>query len=299
MPIDPLSPTAVRVDEGGPVVFVITRGDSVGGAQIHVRDLASRLRAEGEAVLVLLGSSGPFTDDLDQRDVPWRICPGLARSINPVRDIRAVREVHRILLRVRPRLVSTHTAKAGLVGRLAACWTSTPVVFTAHGWQFTPGIPPAQRLFVYGLELFLSRLPVPQRVITVSQFDQRLARRSAAVPPGRLRLVYNGLPGTGVVDRPARREPPSGEAPIPARSPRLIMIARFQAQKDHETLLRALAEIPGSWELFLVGEEGPLSKRVQELAIELGFGRRWNAEAGTAAEKRRVVAFLGHRGDIA
>lgn len=310
MPTDPLKSTSGRPGGRGPVVFIITRGDSVGGAQIHVRDLAARLHAEGEAVLVLLGSTGPFTDDLDQRNVPWRTCPGLARSIHPLRDIRAVREVHRMLLRVRPRLVSTHTAKAGLAGRLAACWAGVPVLFTVHGWQFAPGIPRLQRLLVYGLELVLSRLPGPQRVITVSRFDLRLARRSGAVPLRRLRLVYNGLPeiGPGNSVTPVREH--IAATPPPHRPPRLIMIARFQAQKDHATLLRALAEAPGPWELLLAGEEGPLSKHVQDLAEEMGFEKRWAAGRDTVAGEATdgpparapangAVAFLGHRSDIA
>lgn len=258
------------------VVFVITRGDSVGGAQIHVRDLATQMGNDGFSVLVLVGNTGAFTEDLTQRGVRWCVCEGLARSINPLRDIRAIRIIHRALLREQPHLVSTHTAKAGLVGRIAAAWTGVPVVFTAHGWQFSPGIPVLQRALVYGLELLLSRLPVASRVITVSGFDYRLARRTAAVPGRTLRLVYNGLPDLSVSPEPAQAHPV-----------RLTMVARFQAQKDHATLLYALARVDRSvsWQLDLVGEPGPTSESARELVRKLG-------QSGN-------VTFSGHRSDVA
>ncbi|TVQ38235.1 MAG: glycosyltransferase family 1 protein [Spirochaetaceae bacterium] len=330
------------------VAFVITRGDSIGGAQIHVRDLSSRLRADGATVLVLVGTSGPFTEDLDARGVRWRICPGLARSINPLRDLQAVREVHRVLLIERPQLVSTHTAKAGMVGRLAACWSGIPALFTVHGWQFAPGIPRAQRALVYVLELLLSRLPDSRsRVITVSRYDYRLARGSAAVPPRRLRLVYNGLPvinpnTNSHADADADANPntdaltagsPAAEPgspdglPKPTRVPVLTMVARFQSQKDHRTLLHAVADLAGPWRLRLVGEEGPTATAARTLAASLGLLQPSRVHApdddpaaappgpgrpphpglspGPRAEKLpmpaadRRVEFLGHRRDIA
>lgn len=298
-PSDPHA--AASSDPPRKVAFVITRGDSIGGAQIHVRDLAAHLRAQGVDVVVCVGSTGPFTEDLDRLGVRRRLCPELARSMNPVRDLKAVRELHRALLVERPDLLSAHTAKAGLVGRLAAAWAGIPAIFTAHGWQFAPGIALRQRAIVYCLELLLSRLPASARrrgggagrVITVSRFDHRLARRTAAVPASRLHLVYNGLPD---VPLDARRPGPAYHAADRA-IPRIIMTARFQEQKDHATLLRAMRDVPGVWHLLLVGEEGPLAQRIRDLAADLGFSCGAGGPESPAQPCR--VDFLGHRRDVA
>jgi len=48
------------------------------------------------------------------------------------------------LRKLKPDIVSTHTAKAGMVGRIGAFFSGIPSIFTAHGWQFADGIPEKQ-----------------------------------------------------------------------------------------------------------------------------------------------------------
>jgi hypothetical protein len=66
------------------------------------------------------------------------------------------------------------------------------------------------------------------------KFDRQLALQARIVPEERLVTVYNGVPDVA----PDLRSRP-GRTPV-----RLIMVARFAPQKDHITLLRALAGLP-------------------------------------------------------
>src|SRR5690349_1077317 len=113
------------------VLFVITRGDSIGGGQIHVRDLARALQSRGVSVTVAAGSEGALQSELDASGISHIHIPGLQRSINPFSDLAAVGALRRHIRRLAPDLVSCHTAKAGLVGRLAAFLEGVPTVFTA------------------------------------------------------------------------------------------------------------------------------------------------------------------------
>ncbi len=287
-PDTPAAHTSQALPTPRRIAFVVTRGDTPGGAQTHVRDLAARLQADGVEVRVFTGATGIFTDELAERGVPFTLIPNLRREISPAADLRAVAALASRLRRFAPDLVSTHTAKAGMVGRVAARLIGAPVVFTAHGWQFAPGIPPLQRAVVYATELVLSRLSAA--VITVSRFDLRLARRSAAAPPRRLHLVRNGLPDAAPAPPPAAARPPAAaERPL-----RLVMVARFQEQKDHTTLIHAVHALRTLYptpprplpnlQLQLVGD-GPLLQACRSLAEELNVGDQ--------------IAFLGERGDVA
>jgi glycosyltransferase involved in cell wall biosynthesis len=59
----------------------------------------------------------------------------LGRSINPIADYKAHKELKKIVARIKPNLIHTHTFKAGLIGRISNL--GVPVVHTFHGHLFT------------------------------------------------------------------------------------------------------------------------------------------------------------------
>lgn len=254
------------------IAFLVTRGDSIGGAQIHVRDLSRALTQSQVEVLVLTGTSGDLTRELDASGIPWKLVRGLQRSINPFKDLAAIFEVAGLLKKYKPELLSCHTAKSGFVGRWAAFLAGVPSLFTAHGWQFAEGINSLQRQIVLAVEKVTSW--ISPRVITVSQYDYDLAVKYKVVPKEKLRLIHNGMPGI-----PGYEKGKSSQHPV-----KLIMIARFQEQKDHRTLLQALKGLEDlPWVLDLVGD-GPLLTEIQDLSAQLGLDSR--------------VHFLGQRMDV-
>lgn len=254
------------------IAYIITKASPIGGAQIHVRDLAAKLAAQGHAPTVITSGSGTFIDDLRALGIPVILLAHLTAPIRPVDDLRALRELHTTLAGLRPDLIAAHSSKAGILARLAARRLRVPVVFTVHGWAFTPGVPPLEAALYRRVERLVG--PLANRIITVSEYDRRLGLEARIAPPDRLVTVHNGMPD---VAPPLRADP--------VRSPvRLVMVARYGPQKDHPTLLRALASLrQHPWELDLIGD-GPLMTQTEALARELGLNGR--------------VRFLGQRNDV-
>ena len=58
------------------------------------------------------------------------------RALNPVKDIKAVMQAIKIIKKEKPDLVHCHSAKGGVIGRFAAFFTGTKVVYTAHAFSF-------------------------------------------------------------------------------------------------------------------------------------------------------------------
>ncbi len=251
------------------ICFIITRGDSIGGAQIHVRDMAVALHNGGHRVMVLTGSSGDMTNQLDTAGIPWKQVPYLIRAIDPWKDFRAIFSVYTLLRRFKPELVSTHTAKAGMVGRIAAFLSGIPGIFTAHGWQFADGIPEKQARAVLVIEKMVA--PLCRKVITVSRYDFDLALKKKAVKKEKLITIHNGLPWRPVFSRPKFEFQNTSNRETPCR---LLMVARFQEQKDHATLFRALSGLKElNWHLELVGD-GPGMSKTRAMAYDLGLESR-------------------------
>jgi glycosyltransferase involved in cell wall biosynthesis len=255
------------------IAYIVTRSDLIGGAQVHVRDLASSLRSSGHETVVLTSGTGLFVDALHASGVETIPLRHLRAAISPVRDVQALGEIRSALKRVRPDLVSTHSSKAGILGRVAAGTLGLPVVFTAHGWAFTPGIPQREANLYRWIERLAA--PLATRIITVSEFDRRLAIARGVASAEKVTTVHNGMPD---IDPSLQADP--GRSPV-----RLAMIARFEPQKDHATLFRALAGLRHeSWHLDLIGD-GPLLPTAEAMAQGLGLDGR--------------VQFWGQRMDVA
>lgn len=254
------------------IAYVVTRAEPIGGVQIHVRDLALSLREQGHAPTVLVGGEGSFVDTLREAGVRVSILPHLTVPISPIRDALALREIHAALRELRPELVALHSSKAGILGRVAARRLGIPALLTAHGWNFTPGIPAIAAATYRQIERAAG--PLASRIITVSEFDRQLALEAGLAGEGRIVTVHNGIR-----DVPPQRRTRPDLTPV-----RLMMVARFEPQKDHATLLRALAPLrEHSWELDLIGD-GPLMGQTKSLATSLGIHER--------------VRFLGQRMDV-
>ena len=118
------------------IVHVLTRGDVLGGAQSHVRELSLELRSLGHDVTVITGAPGIFTDQLRQAGIPWLAGeePGSAGAATP-RCGGSGRSFGAPCAELKPDLVCAHTAKAGSLARAAARLHHIPSVFTPHGWS--------------------------------------------------------------------------------------------------------------------------------------------------------------------
>lgn len=253
---------------------MVTRSEPIGGAQVHVRDLASALLARGHEPVVLTGGGGPFVESLRQNGVKTFTLGSLVSPIRPLRDLRALAEIRSLLMTLAPDLLSTHSSKAGILGRLAGRALGIPVIFTAHGWAFTPGVPRLDARIYTWIERLAA--PLASKIITVSEFDRRLALARGIASGDKVVTIHNGMPDVGpeLLADPTR-------CPV-----RLAMVARFERQKDHATLLQALAGLRQEpWHLDLIGD-GPLLSEARAMSQKLGlvdriqfWGQRMDVDA--------------------
>jgi glycosyltransferase involved in cell wall biosynthesis len=122
------------------IVHVIARLN-VGGAALHVLQLAHEQSRRGHDVVVVAGTLAAgeksmeyVADDLEV--VLWKL-PVLQRELSLRADAAAIAALRRIIRERRPDVLHTHTAKAGATGRLAALIGGdarpAAIVHTYHG----------------------------------------------------------------------------------------------------------------------------------------------------------------------
>lgn len=253
------------------ILFIITRADTIGGAQVHVRDLAQFLVKQNHQVLVVTGVKGIYNEALNRAGIKSIACDHLANQADIFRDWQALSFMVKLICDWQPDLVSTHSSKAGIFGRLASKIASTPCLFTAHGWAFTEGVPQPKRFIYKTIEKLSESLA--DKIICVSEHDRNLAMQ-AGMNPQRVVTVHNGMP-----DIPSSLRSSQADSKLV----KVLMVARFDKQKDHPTLIKAFQGINGA-ELHLVGD-GAYLEDSKTLVKDLGIDKK--------------VKFWGFRDNIA
>ncbi len=257
--------------------MLIARSDVVAGTSVIMRDLCSGLEPYGITATAIVGGAGPYLSDLEAHGVRYRAIPSLGNPVSPSHDLKAAVQLRKILRKLDPDLLVCHGSKAGLLGRIVGRRMSIPVVYTAHGWKFAEGVPRRKKTVRLLVERTSSRL-LPSTVIDVCEHDRSLAIEHGVGDPSVHLLVRNGIPD---IDRAFRAEPAAGP-------PHIVMIARFTPQKDHVTLINALAGLTDrEWTAEMVGSGEELGS-CRAYALQLGLGDR----VGFSGEVTRPQDYL-------
>jgi glycosyltransferase involved in cell wall biosynthesis len=270
------------------VLRVIARMN-LGGPAHHVALLSRELDERGYETLLVTGRVGAGEEEHTELEgIRVRYVDTLGPEIRPLRDIRALFELVRVVRQYRPAIVETHTAKAGMLGRLAARLArQRPIVIhTYHGHVLRGYFGPLKTSVFRSIERGLAR--ISDRLIGVSSatVDELVALKVA--PREKFALVPLGLdldPFMAVgpdPDRSFREEIGAGPDEV-----LFTFTGRLVPIKRPELMLCSLARARAGGaavRVAIVGD-GLLRPQLEDLARSLGC-----ADA---------VDFLGYRRDLA
>src|SRR5437870_217255 len=138
---------------------------NMGGPALHVAYLTAGLRERGYDTTLVAGTLARGEDSMafvaEGLHVDVVSIPQLGREISPVRDLAATLRLAALIRRERPKILHTHTAKAGTVGRVAALLAGRArppiVVHTFHGHVLHGYFDPVRSRFFRLLERWLAR----------------------------------------------------------------------------------------------------------------------------------------------
>ena len=262
------------------VCHVITRLD-LGGAQENTLHTVRTLRSPYHASLVA-GPGGLLDDEARASDgIEVHFLPALVRPIRPWRDLRAVAGLARLLLRLRPDIVHTHSSKAGIVGRAAARVAGVGiVVHSIHGYGFHEGQPAWMRAALVGLER--AALPLTSHFIAVSRANLERGAALGIVDPRRATVIRSGVRieafRAAAHDRAAARAALAAAIGAPPAAPLVGMVACLKAQKAPLDFVAAAARVAAARPdaRFLIAGDGDMRSQVETRIADLGLGGRFH-----------------------
>jgi glycosyltransferase involved in cell wall biosynthesis len=278
------------------VARIITRLN-IGGPSIQAARLTTALDAHGFPTRLLHGRLGAGEGDMrylvpDSANVVF--VPTLCRPLAPLDDLRTLWRLYRQLADWQPRIVHTHMAKAGLLGRVAATLYNltqpraarTRIVHTYHGHVLEGYFSaPATRVFIV-LERLMAR--ATDRIVAISPaIRSELLDLYRVGRPDQYRVVSLGFdltPFAAVDER--TRAAARAALHIPSDVPVVGTVGRLTAIKQHTLFLDVVKELAAAHPrlVALVAGDGEEREALERHATAAGLADR--------------VRFLGWRRDL-
>lgn len=251
----------------------------VGGAEKHLLLLvAGQLQRGHEVSVGYLKGAGELAGAFAELGVEVHAPRGRQGGVRAL--LGESGGVVRWLAARRPDVLHSHLLKADALAAFAARRAGVPVLVSSK----------------HNDERALLRWPVSvvhgllaRRValtIALSDHVARFTARHGRVPVARIRRVYYGVDPAALAPRRSRAQV-RRELGLDEAARVLVCVGRLAPQKDHPTLLAALAELPSDVVLLIVGGDpfGDGEARLRAQAQRLGLGGR--------------ARFLGIRHDVA
>lgn len=284
------------------IVRVIARLN-VGGPARHVAWLTAATQKAGIESLLVAGLVPPGEDDMTyfatEQGVTPIIIPEMSREISPL-DILAVWKLFRLLLRERPDIVHTHTAKAGTVGRIAGWlyrWLTPATllghprpchfVHTYHGHIFHSYYGSFKTSLFLKIEKILAHMT--DRVVVISQRQYQeiheefgIGRKGqvAVIREGQFAIIPLGLDTDVFADWKKRRYAARQDLGVGETELVVGIVGRLTEIKNHALFLEMAARYKQTFGSgttgkqrvrFVVIGDGHLRPALEQLARSLGL----------------------------
>jgi glycosyltransferase involved in cell wall biosynthesis len=239
-----------------------------GGAESQVVRLATELKTRGWVVaIVCMVAPSAYLGQLESIGISVHDL-GMPRGLP---DPRAIWRLRSLIREFNPDIVHSHMVHANLLGRIVRLVCRFPaLICTVHNLRETSekGGPTWHKELLYRTTDFLADTTT---IICGAAFDRYL--RVSAVPPGRLKMIPNGVD--------MEYFSPSKERRLAARRSMgvenhfvWLAVGRLVEQKDYPNLLRALSLVgDGDW-LVLIAGSGPIAEDLQVECARLGLNGR-------------------------
>ena len=275
------------------IVHIITRL-ILGGAQENTLITCKLLAQRGHDVTLItgpaLGPEGELFNQTKGQGYSVVVLDRLRRAINPFNDIVSYFQIKRLLRRLQPDVVHTHSAKAGILGRFAAHSLRTKlrpktqdarakrpaIVHTIHGLAFHP----YQSKWVNRFYIAIEKSAAKRTDFFISVAD---AMTSQSITAGIGRdeqfvTAYSAIEEEDFLEpiseqrkKDFRQKYEIGEDAIV-----LITIARLFMLKGHKYIVESAKELSTQFDkvLWLFVGDGNLSDHFKEQVHQLGLAEK-------------------------
>jgi len=259
----------------------------LGGAQENTLITCKLLAQRGHDVTLItgpaIGPEGELFNQTKNQKYDVIVVPKLIRAICPLYDTISYFQIKRLLERLKPDIVHTHSAKAGILGRFAVYslkgkWDQNlpAVVHTIHGLAFHPYQSRWLNKFYIAIEKSAAK-----RTDSFISVADAMTEQAAAVGigrPERFITAYSAIEESDFLEpiSQERREEFRSKYGILKNAIVMVTIARLFMLKGHEYIIESAKQLSKQFDnaFWLFVGDGNLAESFKEQVRQLGLAEK-------------------------
>jgi len=256
---------------------------NVGGPAVLVADLMRNFDSQKVHSILLTGycdeSESDYLDEV-ARDVSAIRVPGLGRSVSPIKDLSALFVLVKEIRKFKPDVIHTHTAKAGVLGRIAGLIAAPRAkrVHTFHGHLLHGYFGSGKTKLVILVEKLLAHFTV--RLISIGNSVKSDLLEVGIGSEAKYEVIFPGLQSLQIHPKSEARQ-----------------LLGIESDKTYFVYIGRLAQIKRPDRLLDIARFLKVNYPDSHILIA-GAGELLDVTKSAAESEKLPVTFLGWRNDI-
>ena len=193
----------------------------------------------------------------------------MTRAIG-VNDLKAIREVRKLIKRYDPDIVYAHSSKAGAIARVADIGIKNYCLYNPHGWAFNMRCSVKKKAMYTAIEKLAA--PFCDRIICISDAEKQSALDKKICREDKLQVIFNGV-DIEAYENGVHGAVKRADLNIPEDAFVVGMVGRMSPQKAPDVFIKMSKlvkdKVPNAH--FIIVGNGNLEAEIRRYAEENGF----------------------------
>ncbi|MDN6280113.1 MAG: glycosyltransferase [Psychroflexus sp.] len=240
---------------------------SVGGVDVSLRLIVNNLDPNSFESIIVKGQVDTDEPFYDANNSPIKTYnSSIIRAIHPLKDLKAIKNLQKIVKSEEPDLIHAHSAKGGILGKSVGHFEKTPVLHTPQAYSFLSADSKIKKSVFLTIEKGFAKLN--NKILASSTSERNRAVNEVGYPTERALLFNNSI-------KPIKK---INDLNIPKTWPDqyICSVGRPSYQKNIEMMVKVLAKVKNEKPdihlvLMGVGFHSPNLEAVKTLIQELNL----------------------------
>ncbi len=175
----------------------------IGGLGVYIRNSVAYNKESDMDFVIATGEADKHESVMHNDSIVKEYPISLYRSLNPFKDLKGLWQVVRIVRKEHPDVIHCHSAKGGMLGRIAGWITRTKTFYTPHAFSYLSTQSKTKRRIYMGLERLTK---FNTRLLACSESERKLGINEVYYKEDHALAWNNAVPDASTLIRQCKEE---------------------------------------------------------------------------------------------